>query len=273
MDILAVQRILAATTYYKGGLDGDMGPQTQAAIEIIERTQQRQYMYDAKAWSWKRRAIAAAQAVLNVWKFEAGEVDGYAGHNTTNAYQAWEFKRFHNKRETVVRRKASTRYDKSRLPHQRDVKAYYGTPGKTTGTVRQQLTIVKLPFKLHIDYNMQQTTNKITVHKKAASSLRKALIATEAHYGLDGMHTLGIDRYAGAYNPRKMRGGTKWSMHAYGCAIDFYAKPNGLRMRCPEALFCGPRYKAFLDIMEEHGWLPALRLWGADAMHFQRARL
>lgn len=83
----------------------------------------------------------------------------------------------------------------------------------------------------------------------------------------------GIDRYAGAYTHRKMRGGSKWSMHAFGCAIDFYAEPNGLRTRCPQALFCGTDYKDFLDIMEAHEWLPAIRLWGADAMHFQRARI
>jgi hypothetical protein len=83
----------------------------------------------------------------------------------------------------------------------------------------------------------------------------------------------GIDRYAGAYTHRKMRGGSNWSMHAFGCAIDFYAEPNGLRTRCPQDLFCGSDYKDFLDIMEAHEWLPAIRLWGADAMHFQRARI
>jgi len=70
-----------------------------------------------------------------------------------------------------------------------------------------------------------------------------------------------------------MRGGSKWSMHAYGCAIDFYAAPNGLRTRCPKALFCGDEYKPFLDIMQSFDWLPAIRLWGADAMHFQVARI
>ena len=59
----------------------------------------------------------------------------------------------------------------------------------------------------------------------------------------------------------------------YGCAIDWFAAPNGLRTRCPKALFCGPDYKDFLDIMEANEWLPAIRLWGADAMHFQRAKL
>ncbi len=136
-----------------------------------------------------------------------------------------------------------------------------------------RLTRVELPFKLRIDWNMRQSTNKITVHRDCAASLEAALIAVRAHYGDDEMARLGINRYAGAYNKRLIRGGTAWSMHAYGCAIDFYSKPNGLRTRCPEALFCGAEYQDFLDIMQDHEWLPAIRLWGADAMHFQRARI
>jgi len=111
------------------------------------------------------------------------------------------------------------------------------------------------------------------VHEAVADRLLGALLAVRAEYGPEGMRELGLDRYAGAYNKRRMRGGSKWSMHAYGCAIDFYAAPNGLRTRCPKALFCGDEYKPFLDIMQSFDWLPAIRLWGADAMHFQVARI
>lgn len=274
MDILAVQRLLAKTGYYTAGLDGVLGPQTLKAVEVIERTQKKQYPSNVR-WSDKRRAIAAAQAVLNAWKYEAGAVDGLAGHNTLEAFRAWDYFSTHGKRE-AVRRPALKSYSPpkatkgSQLPRQRDVAKFYGRPGKD---IQRQLTSVILPFKVRIDWNLSSRTNRITVHRKCAPSLKTALIEVHKYYGEAKWRKLGLDRYAGAFNHRKMRGGSRWSMHAYGCAIDFYASKNGLRTRCPKALFCDREYKPFLDIMQAHGWLPAIRLWGADAMHFQRARM
>lgn len=278
MDITEVQKLLAATGYYKNKPNGKIDDETIAGFVVIERTQANQYPSGTNEWGHTRRAYAAAQAILNAWKYEAGTVDGLVGHNTKEAYTAWVYETVHGGKEKVARTrvKGHTRtldVYQANIPRQRDCRKYYGTPGKTTGTARKQIVQIKLPFKLRIDYSLKQSTNKISVHKKAAPSLKAALIAVHAHYGMDEMHLLGIDRYAGAYNPRKMRGGSSWSMHAYGCAIDFYAAPNSLRVECPQALFCGEEYKPFLDIMERHGWLPAIRLWGKDAMHFQRARL
>lgn len=274
MKVSDIQRILAATGYYKGGIDGDLGGLTEKAIEVIERTQKAQYP-KSNRWGWKRRAIASAQATLNAWGFEAGSVDGLYGHNTAEAYRAWDYKKAHGKKEVVSRPtlKDYTPATRNSIPRQRDVESFYGTAGKTSGTIRKRLKTIKLPFQFRIDYNLRQKTNKVTVHEKVADSLEAALIEVYEYYGEKEWRRLGIDRYAGAYNPRKMRGGSRWSMHAYACAIDFFAAPNGLRARCPKAKFCGSEYKPFLDIMEKHGWLPAIRLWGADAMHFQAARL
>lgn len=275
MNVSDIQRLLASTGYYKGGVDNDLGERTMNAVSVIERTQSKQYPETAKKWGDSRRAIAAAQATLNATGFNAGEVDGLIGNNTREAFRAWDYKKVHGKKETVRRIPAkdySPPVD-DRIPRQSECRDYYGQPGKTSGTVRHQIVTIELPFSLRIDWNLSQTTNRISVHKKAAPSLQKALIEVHETYGIERMRELGIDRFAGSYNPRPMRGGSAWSMHAYGCAIDFYAQPNGLRVRCPQALFCRPEYKPFLDIMEKHGWLPAVRLWGKDAMHFQRARM
>lgn len=274
MVVSDIQAVLAATTYYRGPVTGAFNADTYKAIAAVERTQAKQYKGPVATLMWIRRGIMAVQAVLNVWGYEAGAVDGYAGHNTLEALNAWRTKATTGKRPTV-RRTASKTYtpDAGSLPRQRDCARFYGTPGKNTGTVRKQLVTTKLPFSLRIDWNIDQRTNKITVHEKCAPSLKAALIEVYEHYGEKRFRELGIDRYAGGYNPRRMRNGRAWSMHAYGCAVDFFARPNGLKTKCPKALFCGPEYKAFLDIMEKHGWLPAIRLWGSDAMHFQRARM
>lgn len=268
------QRLLMATGYYKGGIDGDRGVKTMAAVEIIERTQAAQYVRDPKKWGEARRLIAAGQAILNVYGFEAGAVDGLSGHNTLEAFRAWDYKQTSGKSERVSRRPKKgyvpPKASRKGVPHQRDVAKYYGKPG---AQIEKQLVSIDAPYPMRLDWDLGKKARTLRIHKKAAPSLKAALTEALAVYGAAKLRELGLDRYAGGHNHRKMRGGKKWSMHAYGCAIDIYARPNGLRMKCPQALFCRPEYKPFLDIMEKHGWHPAIRLWGKDAMHFQRALL
>ena len=263
MNYSQIQALLAAAGAYSGGIDGNPGPKTMAAVDqILAGTGAR--------WSKKRKLVGAAQKILNDAGFEAGLVDGYDGHNTRNAFEQWQYAKIHGKREVVSRAPTGRKVGATDLPRQADVGRFYGRPG---AQIKSRLKTIQLPFSLRIDYNLRQRTSKMTVHEKCAPSLLAAMIAVREHYGEEQMKVLGLDRYAGGYNHRKMRGGSKWSMHSYGCAVDFYAAPNGLRLRCPQALFCGPDYVTFLDIMERHSWLPAVRLWGADAMHFQQARL
>lgn len=261
--VAPAQQLLAAQGYYSGAIDAIAGPKTRAGVDRVLGGAHRD-------WPAERRLVAAVQRLLAGLEYDTGPIDGWYGPQTTEALTAWLTRRA-GLSSTVERAPLPARPDTTDLPRQRDVPAFYGRAG--TAEIEARLTYANLPFDLRIDWNLTQTVRRIRVHELCAPSLEAALIAVRDHYGLDAMRRLGIDRYAGAYNPRRMRGGTNWSMHAYGCALDFYAAPNGLRTRCPDALFCGPDYAPFLDIMEAHGWLPAIRLWGADAMHFQRARL
>jgi hypothetical protein len=264
--------VLAATGDYSGGIDGIFGPQTEAAMRLIEERHARAYRFDVNSTTELRRTVGCVQAGLTQLKYAPGAVDGWNGVNTTEALNAFLYKTT-NGREEIIERRPLENFvsaDAKRIPTQDEVDAVYGKPGPE---IKSRLVTLELPFKLRIDYNLRQRTNKIRVHQDCATQLERALLAVRAHYGEDDMQRLGLDRFAGAYAHRTMRGGTKWSMHAYGCAVDFYAEPNGLRTECPDALFCGAEYKPFLDIMEENEWLPAIRLWGKDAMHFQRAKL
>ncbi len=270
MDTRTLQQLLAAASYYAGGLDGDFGPKTFAAMLAVEAKHADGYTFDPTTTTEARRHTACAQACLEELGHAPGTIDGWVGANTTEALNAFLFQTINGKPEEIERAPLPNAPRVSSIPSQSEVDRVYGTPG---AQIKSRLTMIELPFKLRIDYNLRQSTNKITVHRDCAPQLEKALIEVRDHYGAEAMRDLGIDRYAGTYNHRKMRGGSKWSMHAYGCAIDFHHGPNGLRTPCPQALFCGPDYKAFLDIMEANEWLPAIRLWGKDAMHFQRATL
>lgn len=264
MNTSNVQMLLATANVYSGGIDGVAGQNTLHAVDLV-------LAGVGSGWSVDRRLVAAAQILLNDLGFEAGVVDGYAGHNTNNAFEQWLYQQVNGRRESVKRsqlqHQPKTTLD---IPRQMDVAAFYGTPG---AEITSQLTYVNLPFKLRLDWNLSEKITKLRVHRKCAPSLLAAMIEVHDLYGEERMAALGLDRYAGGHMHRKMRGGSKWSMHAYGCAVDFFAQPNGLRERCPKSLFCGDEYKPFLDIMENNGWLPAIRLWGADAMHFQMASL
>lgn len=102
--------------------------------------------------------------------------------------------------------------------------AFYGTPGPQ---VEAQLVPVVPPFKMYYE---GRPVASIKFHKKAAGALAAALNEIWEHYGRDQkkIDALGISKYAGAYNPRFIRGSsTKWSNHAYGAAIDLNAEANG----------------------------------------------
>ena len=258
-----IQMVLAAANYYSGGIDGIIGTNSRKAVAAVELKHKAAYSFDPTGSTQSRRLVAATQAALNELGHDAGTVDGWEGEFTREALNRFLFKTVNGKDEVIDRTPLPTASAPASIPKQSAVGTVYGNPETQ---IASRLVTIRLPFKLRIDWNLRQRTNKITVHKDAAPSLEAALIAVRNHYGDDQMTELSIDRYAGAYNKRKMRGGTKWSMHAYGCAIDFFAAPNGLRTQCPDALFCGAAYKPFLDIMESHEWLPAIRLWGKDAM-------
>lgn len=265
-----IQMVLAAAKYYSGGIDGIIGPNSRNAVAAVELKHKAAYSFDPSASTQGRRLVAATQAALNELGHDAGTVDGWEGDFTREALNAFLFKAVNGKAEVIDRTPLAGASGAASIPMQSAGGAVYGDPDTQ---IEARLVTIRLPFKLRIDWNLHQRTNKIRVHKDAAPGLEAALIEVRDHYGDDKMKELGIDRYTGAYNKRKMRGLPNWSMHAYGCAIDFFAAPNGLRTKCPDALFCGAAYKPFLDIMESHEWLPAIRLWGKDAMHFQRARL
>lgn len=108
--------------------------------------------------------------------------------------------------------------------NQSDLIAFYGTPGPE---VERQLVDVVPPFIMRYE---GKPIRAVRFHRKAAAALTAALNEIWEHYGKSQakIDALGISKYAGAYNPRFIRGSnTKWSNHAYGAAIDLNAEDNG----------------------------------------------
>lgn len=152
---------------------------------------------------------------------------------------------------------------------QKDMVANFGNPGDEKNLVRMDS-----PYTLYLDWSLGQTVKSFLIHKKVRDSARAAMEAVLEHYGAEEIHKLGLDQFGGCYNPRKMRGGSSWSMHAWAVAIDWDADRNPLRSNSTNAYFStNKKTHKFLDIWEAHGWTSLGRVRNFDWMHVQAPRL
>lgn len=152
-------------------------------------------------------------------------------------------------------------------PRQKDVETFYGPHGNVP------LVKVKCPWQLELSWEPQTKVSSIAIHAKLAKSLESVLSAQLAHYGEDGLRKLGVHKYGGSFNDRKMRGNNAWSMHSYGCAIDFDPDNNQLKWSHERARLAQPDAEAWWSIWESAGWVSLGRERDFDWMHCQAARL
>lgn len=133
------------------------------------------------------------------------------------------------------------------------------------------LVTIDLPFPVRIAWDKKTTTKKMRCHKLVAESLKKIYADILAHYGYPKIVELGIDIFGGCFNFRKMRGGSDWSRHSWGIAVDHDPERNLLEETSRTARFARPEYKAMIDIFYKHGWLSYGRERNNDWMHFEVA--
>ena len=151
-------------------------------------------------------------------------------------------------------------------PTYRNIVSVYGDPEDTSYARR-----LVPPFPL---YYQGTAVSSIRLHERVIDSMATALAQILSHYGLAEIERLRINHdYAGSMNKRRMRGGTQWSTHAWGVAIDLNAGENQLRWGADRALFAKAEYKAMIDIFEDNGWYSLGRYENRDFMHFQAVRI
>ena len=160
-------------------------------------------------------------------------------------------------------------------PHQSECDTFYGNPRGRNGLPsakweKEHLVRVIPPYQM---FYIGKPIKSFRVHKKCASAMLRALM--EIHKVTKGDKKLltesGANVFAGSYNYRLMRGGSRLSMHSGGCAIDLDPANNGMSDVTPKFA----KYPFVVKAFEDQG-----AVWGGrwagrncDGMHFQFARV
>jgi hypothetical protein len=153
-----------------------------------------------------------------------------------------------------------------RWPRQKDVEKVFGPPGTNQ-------VMLELPFPMLLAWDKRQTVRRLSIHEKVHDSAKRCFARISNEYDSEARRLTGIDLFGGCLNVRRMRGGSAWSMHAWGIAIDFDPARNQLRWGRDQARLALPDCARFWRIWEEEGWLSLGRARNYDWMHVQAARL
>jgi len=131
------------------------------------------------------------------------------------------------------------------------------------------LVKIDLPYKMRISWDKNVFVSTMMCHKLVADNFKAVFKDLLDHYGYDKIRELGIDLFGGCFNYRKMRGGSEWSTHSWGIAIDLDPDRNLLKETSKTARFARPEYKPMIDIFYKNGFESLGIEKNFDWMHFQ----
>lgn len=224
-----------------------------------------------RQWSVGRKHVAVQQLVLLRLGFDPGKIDGLIGPQTAFAYDLFKSR---DPEALATFKDADAHEDPFIVPQNSNwpkqsassMDRYFGAKGTNQGSL-------KLPFPMRIAWNKDQTCTKITLNKRVIESAGRAFEKIASHYDARARTRLGLDLFGGSLNVRRMRGGSAWSIHSWGCAIDFDPERNQLKWNNRKATLASSQCEAFWEFWEEEGWISLGRARNYDWMHVQAARL
>jgi len=260
IDSKTIQLFLREQGLYTGTCDGIIGSNSYKAISVALL----EAGIAASTWTPQRLYIGIQQLMFKqsgISDDKIGPIDGYQGPRFDTAFELFQ------DLQRIVPMWIDDRAQPKVWPAQKDVESYFGNPG-------HGITTMSLPYPMVLDWNPEEQVKRIQVNKLVAQSVEECLTKIRLHYGLDEIRHLCLDRFGGAFNLRKMTGSqSKWSMHAYGIALDFWPSENKYRWTKDEAKLAQPVYDPFWSIWEQAGWISLGRARDIDFMHIQAARL
>lgn len=151
-------------------------------------------------------------------------------------------------------------------PAQADCLKFYGPVGASQ-------VAVDIPFDMYLAWDKGTRVRRMTLHKRVAASAAIVFNRIAGDYSAAERKALGIDLFGGSLNVRKMRGGSSYSMHSWGIAIDFDPERNQLSWGRDRARLAQADALPFWNAWEAEGWVSLGRARNFDWMHVQAARL
>lgn len=268
--IILAQKKLAASG--AAPASGALDPQTIALLDAVleQRKKELSSKHRAKilGGDGARKVTAYIQLLAQDVGVDPGPIDGLWGPGTQYAFESLLHLEETGSLPPLWRDEVPSRANPHGWPPENEAKLnrFYGQPGTN------QITIT-VPYPHFLSWDRSAKLTRIGCHKKVGPSIQRVLEKVRAHYGPAGIRDLRLDVFGGCFNKRRKRGGSSWSMHAWGIALDYDPDNNQLKWGRDRATFARPAYDKWWQCWEEEGWASLGRLRNFDWMHVQAARL
>ena len=266
-QLKALQRVLTDAGLYGGAIDGLIGDLTRGGVDALIDRRAGAAAGDPSTWPDSRRRIACLQLGCLDAGLDVGPIDGLLGPRTDAAVELLLEQQATGRPPRLWRDEQPIDLNPHAWPSEADLEARFGRPGEVP------LVRVRCPWRLKLAWDRTQTLDSFFCHADVAQSMASVLERVHAHYGDAEIRRLGLDLFGGCYNPRKKRGGSSWSTHAWGIAVDWDPRRNRLSWGRERAHLARADYLHWWRFWEEDGWLSLGRTRNFDWMHVQAAKL
>ncbi len=261
-QIKQVQIWLNQQGYDSGNPDGIVGPRTQKALNSVQEL--------PNEWNLTRKLVGFIQLTAQSAGLDPGPFDGLWGPRTQFAYDEMLRRASRSGRLRELRRpEEAIPPNPNQWPSQQtdaQLISFYGEPGENQ--VR-----VQLPYPHKLAWDTNTIVNSYLCHAKVHDSISRALTKVTEVYSEQDIRHLRLDLWGGCLNVRRMRGGTRYSTHSWGIAVDYDPERNRLHWGFDRASFAKSDYDDWWKAWEDEGWVSLGRQRNFDWMHIQAARL
>lgn len=141
----------------------------------------------------------------------------------------------------------------------------YGKPNQNG----EYLVSITLPYPMRLAWDKNTKVKTMRCHKLVADNFKNVFTELLVVYGYEKIVELGIDLFGGCFNFRAMRGGSDYSRHSWGIAIDLDPERNLLHETSKTARFARPEYKPMIDVFYKYGFISLGVEKNYDWMHFE----